>query len=98
MSRNALSTNQGTSEDNSQSDPHPEAGIFYNQTTQNTCQEDRHDMVTGVQRERERERERESPCGHDMVTGVQRKSLCGQDMVTGATETDLQSPRHGDRS
>ena len=27
-SRNALSTSQGTNEDDSQSDPHPEAGIF----------------------------------------------------------------------
>ena len=28
-SRNALSTSQGTNEDDSQSDPHPEAGIFH---------------------------------------------------------------------
>ena len=28
--------NQGTNEDDSQSDPHPEAGIFCGQTTQNT--------------------------------------------------------------
>ena len=34
-SRNAFSTSQGTNEDDSQSDPHPEAGIFNNQTTQN---------------------------------------------------------------
>ena len=27
-SRNAYGTNQGTNEDNSQSDPHPEAGVF----------------------------------------------------------------------
>ena len=27
MSRNAFITNQGTNEDDSQSDPHPEAGI-----------------------------------------------------------------------
>ena len=32
-SRNAFSTNQGTNEDDSQSDPHPEAGIFGNQMT-----------------------------------------------------------------
>ena len=44
MSRNAFSTNQGTNEDNSQSDPHPEAGIFGNQTTQNSGPEDRHDI------------------------------------------------------
>ena len=43
MSRNALSTNQGTNEDDSQSDPHPEAGIFHNQRTQNSGPEDGHD-------------------------------------------------------
>ena len=43
-SRNALSTSQGTNEDDSQSDPHPEAGIFYNQMTQNFGPEDGHDM------------------------------------------------------
>ena len=42
-SRNAFSTIQGTNEDESQSDPHPEAGIFYNQTTQNSGPKDRHD-------------------------------------------------------
>ena len=30
-SRNALGTNEGTNEDDCQSDPHPEAGIFHNQ-------------------------------------------------------------------
>ena len=43
MSRNAFSTNQGTNEDDSQSDPHPEAGIFGNQTMRNSGQEDRRD-------------------------------------------------------
>ena len=43
MSRNAFSRNQGTNEDNSQSDPHPEAGIFGNQTMRNSGQEDRRD-------------------------------------------------------
>ena len=33
-SRNALGTSQWTNEDDSQSDPHPEAGIFHNQMTQ----------------------------------------------------------------
>ena len=51
MSRNAFSANQGTNEDDSQSDPHPEAGIFGNQTMRNFGQKDRRDMVTGVQRE-----------------------------------------------
>ena len=32
-SRNALSTSQGTNQDDSQSDPHPEASIFHNQMT-----------------------------------------------------------------
>ena len=44
-SRNAFSTNQGTNEDDSKSDPHTEAGIFYNQTTQNSGPEDGHDNM-----------------------------------------------------
>ena len=48
---NAFSTSQGTNEDDSQSDPHPEAGIFNNQTTQNFGPEGGHDMVTGVHEE-----------------------------------------------
>ena len=50
-SRNVFSINQGTNEDDSQSNPHPEAGLFNNQMTQNSGPEDRHDMATGVQRE-----------------------------------------------
>ena len=50
-SRNALSTIQGTNEDDSQSDLHPEAGIFHNQMTQNYGPEDGHEMVTGVDEE-----------------------------------------------
>ena len=46
-SRNVFITRQGTNEDESQSDPHPEAGIFHNQTTQNSGPEDGRDMVTG---------------------------------------------------
>ena len=68
MSRNAFSTNQGTNEDDSQSDPHPEAGVFGNQTMRNSGQKDRRDMVTGVQKE--------SLCGRDMVRGVQRERVC----------------------
>ena len=40
-SRNVFSVNQGTNEDDSQSDPHPEAGLL------NSGREDRHDMATG---------------------------------------------------
>ena len=55
-SRNVFSINQGTNEDDCQSDPHPEAGLL------TSGREDRHDMVTRVQRE--------SAVGQDMVTGV----------------------------
>ena len=44
-SRNMFRINQGTNEDDSHSNPHPEAGLLI------SGQEDRHDMVTGVQRE-----------------------------------------------
>ena len=43
--RNVFSINQGTNEDDSQSDPHPEAGL------PTSGREDRQDMATGVQRE-----------------------------------------------
>ena len=52
-SRNMFSINQGTNEDDSQSNPYPETGLL------TSGREDRHDMATGVRRERERERERE---------------------------------------
>ena len=55
-SRNMISLNQGTNEDESQSNPHPEAGLL------TSGQKDRHDMATRVQRE--------STQAHDMVTGV----------------------------
>ena len=47
-SRNALSNSQGTNEDDSQKNPHPEAGLFRDQLTQNSGPEDDHDMVTGA--------------------------------------------------
>ena len=50
-SRNALSTSQGTNEDDSQNDPHPEAGLLHSQITQNSGPEEGHDMVKGVQKE-----------------------------------------------
>ena len=55
-SRNVFSINQGANEDDSQSDPHPEAVLL------TSGREYRHDMATGVQRE--------SAAGQDMVTGV----------------------------
>ena len=63
LSRNAYSVNQGTNKDNnSKSDPHPEAGLFHNQTTRNSHPEDGHNMDRGVQKER--------PFGLDTLTGV----------------------------
>ena len=44
-SRNVFSINQGTNEDDSQSNPHPEAGLL------TSVREDRHDTATGFQRE-----------------------------------------------
>ena len=61
-SSNALSTSQRTSEDDSQSDPNPESGIFHGQMAQNSGREDGDDMVTGVQRE--------NLYRQDMVTGA----------------------------
>ena len=48
---NALSASQGTNECDSHNDPHPEAGIFHNQLTQNSGPEEGHDMVKGVHEE-----------------------------------------------
>ena len=50
-SRNTFSTSQGMNEDNSQSDLHPEVGIFINQTAQKSGPDDGHDMETGVHEE-----------------------------------------------
>ena len=61
--RNTNVENQGTNEDDSQSDPHPEAGIFRGQTTRNLGPKDCRDMVTGVTGEIRHCR--------DMVTAVQ---------------------------
>ena len=69
--------NQGTNEDDSQSDPHPEAGIFRGQTTQNSGPKGCRDMVTGVTGEIRHCR--------DMVTGATREIRHCRDMVTGAT-------------
>ena len=43
ISRNAFGTNQRKNEEDAQSDPHPQAGIFRSQTTQNSGPEDGHD-------------------------------------------------------
>ena len=61
--RNTNVENQGTNEHDSQTDPHPEAGIFRSQITQNSGTKDCRDMVTGAQGEIRN--------GRDMVTAVQ---------------------------
>ena len=76
--RNTNVENQGTNEDDSQSDPHPEAGIFRGQTTQNLGPKDCRDMVTGVTGEIRHCR--------DMVTGVHGEIRYRPDMVTGGSE------------
>ena len=75
--RNTNMENQGTNEDDSQSDPHPEAGIFCGQTTQNSDLEECCDMVTGATGEIRH------CCG--MVTGATGEIRNCCDMVTGAT-------------
>ena len=67
-SRNAYGTNQGTNEDDSQSDPHPGAGFFHNQTTPNSGPEDGRDMVTGVHDE-------VTFCSPSTSSGKQKKNL-----------------------
>ena len=41
--RNTTRNNQGTNEDGSQNDPHPEAGLFHGQITRNVSLEEGHD-------------------------------------------------------
>ena len=47
--RNTNLENQGTNENDSHSDPHPEAGLLCSQTTQNSGAEVGPYMVTGAQ-------------------------------------------------
>ena len=91
-SRNVFSINQGTNEDDSQSDSHPEAGLFNNQMTQNSGPEDGHYMVTGVTEQTRNGHymvtgvTEQTRNGHYMVTGVTKQTRNGHYMVTGATE------------
>ena len=48
--RNTKVENQGTNEDDSQSDPHPEAGIFRGQTTQNSGPKDCRDSTVTLRK------------------------------------------------
>ena len=76
--RNTNVGNQETNEDDSQSDPHPESGIFRRQTTQNFGPKDCRDMVTRIQGEI-----RYRP---DMVTGGSEEMRNGLDIVTAVQE------------
>ena len=65
-SRNIFSIRQGTNEDDSQSNLHPEAVIFNNQMKPNSGPEDGHDLVTGAT---EQIRDRHDMTGvHEEVT------------------------------
>ena len=77
-SRNIFSMSRGTNEDDSQSNPHPEAGIFNNQMTQNSGPEDGQNLVTGATKQ---------ICNrHDIVTGATEQIHNRHHMLTGATE------------
>ena len=71
--------NQGTNEDDSQSDLHPEAGIFGDKTTQNSGPKDCRDMMIEVGSGEVRH------C-RDMVTGVRGEIRYRPDMVTRGSE------------
>ena len=77
-SRNVFSIGQGTNEEDSQSKPHPDAGLFNNQMTQNSGPEDRHDMVTGATEQFQNR--------HHLVTGATEQIRNRHDMVTGVHE------------
>ena len=89
MSRNVFSKSQGTNEDDSQRNPHPEECLFNNQMTQNSGPEEGHDMVTGAT---EQIRNRQ-----DIVARVHRDSLCGHDMTGVHEEVTYCSPSTSSR-
>ena len=82
--RNTSVDNQGTNEDDSKSDPHPEAGLYRSQTTQSSGPEvgphmvtvatERHDILTGATER------------HDILTGTTEEIRNGHDMVTAVQE------------
>ena len=82
--RNTNVENQGTNEDDSQSDPHPEGGLFRSQTTQNSGPEVGPYMVTGAT-----EQARNGPY---MVTGATEQARNGTYMVTEVIEETHECP------
>ena len=86
--RNTNVDKQGTNEDDSMSDPHPDAGLFRSQTTQNSGQGVGPYMVTGVIEETH-----DGPYmvtgateRHDMMTRVTEEVRNGRVMVTAVQE------------
>ena len=80
-----FSINQGTNEDDSQSNPHPEGGLL------TSVREDRHDMATRVQRE--------SAVGQDMVTGVHKEDMyCSPSTSSGKQKKNLSTSHSQFRS
>ena len=89
-SQNALSTNQGPNEEEYQNDPHPEAGLFHGQMTQNSGPEDGHDIVTGAT-------EQNRNC-HDM-TGVHYEvTYCSPSTSSGKQEKNRSTSQPQNRS
>ena len=82
--RNTNVENQGTNEDDSQSDPHPEGGLFRSQTTQNSGPEVSTYMVTGATEQTRN--------GAYMVTGATEQTLNCPYMVTEVTEETHECP------
>ena len=85
-------TKKGTKEEASQSDLHPEAGVFESQTTQNSGPEIGRHMVTGATEQNGNHHnmvtgatEQNRNC-HDTVTGVQREKVYGNEILTEATQ------------
>ena len=88
--RNTNVENQGTNEDDSRSDPHPEAGIFCGQTTQNSDLKDCCDMVTGATGEIRHCR--------DMVDRNSRRDSLSPRHGDSSYRRNSQWPWHGDSS
>ena len=82
--RNTTRNNQGTNEDGSQTDPHPEASLSHGQREQNSGLGNGYDMVTGVQRE--------SMYDYDMVTGATEQNQNCHDMTEIHEEVTYCSP------
>ena len=84
--RNTNVENQGTNEDDSQNDPHPEGRLFHSQTTQNSGPEVGPHMVTGATERLDilTAATEEILNGHDMVTTIQEEfPYCSSGIFSG---------------